>query len=85
MPPARRARADKALSPLETYLREIDETPLLKVDEERQLAYRAEAGDSAARDHLARANLRLVVSIARSYAGKGLSLEDLIAEGNVGL
>ena len=82
---ARRARADKALSPLEAYLREIDETPLLKVDEEKHLAYRVEAGDSAARDHLARANLRLVVNIARSYVGKGLGLEDLIAEGNVGL
>jgi RNA polymerase primary sigma factor len=82
---ARRARADKAMSPLETYLREINETPLLKVDEEKQLAYRVEAGDSAARDHLARANLRLVVNIARSYVGKGLGLEDLIAEGNLGL
>jgi RNA polymerase primary sigma factor len=81
----RRVRADKAMSPLETYLREIKETPLLKGDEERQLAYRVEAGDSAARDHLVRANLRLVVSIARGYAGKGLSLEDLIAEGNLGL
>ena len=82
---ARRARADKALSPLEAYLREINETPLLKVDEEKHLAYRVEAGDSAARDHLARANLRLEVNIARSYVGKGLGLEDLIAEGNVGL
>ena len=81
----RQVRADKAMSPLETYLREINETPLLKKDEERQLAYRVEDGDSAARDHLVRANLRLVVSIARRYAGRGLGLEDLIAEGNLGL
>ncbi len=85
MPSTRQFRADKAMSPLETYLREINETPLLKEDEEKQLAYRVEAGDSAARDHLVRANLRLVVNIARSYTGKGLSLEDLIAEGNLGL
>jgi RNA polymerase primary sigma factor len=85
MPSIRQFRADKAMSPLETYLREINETPLLKEDEEKQLAYRVEAGDSAARDHLVRANLRLVVNIARSYTGKGLGLEDLIAEGNLGL
>jgi RNA polymerase primary sigma factor len=72
-------------SPLETYLREINETPLLKAQEEKDLAYRIEEGDSAARDHLVRANLRLVVNIARNYQGKGLSLQDLIAEGNLGL
>jgi RNA polymerase primary sigma factor len=72
-------------SPIETYLREIDQTPLLTAEEEKQLAYRIEDGDSEARDHLARANLRLVVNIARSYAGKGLGLQDLIAEGNLGL
>jgi RNA polymerase primary sigma factor len=72
-------------SPIETYLREIDQTPLLTADEEKELAYRIEDGDSEARDHLARANLRLVVNIARSYAGKGLGLQDLIAEGNLGL
>ena len=81
----RQVRADKAMSPLETYLREINQTPLLRKDEEKQLAYRVEGGDSAARDHLVRANLRLVVSIARSYVGTGLCLEDLIAEGNLGL
>ena len=81
----RRLRSDSVQSPLETYLREINETPLLKEDEEKQLAYRVENGDSAARDHLVRANLRLVVNIARSYVGKGLGLEDLIAEGNLGL
>jgi RNA polymerase primary sigma factor len=72
-------------TPLESYLREINETPLLKADEEKELAYRIEDGDSEARDHLVRANLRLVVNIARSYQGKGLALQDLIAEGNLGL
>src|SRR3989454_10193516 len=81
----RRLRSDAVQSPLETYLREINETPLLKADEEKELAYRIEDGDSEARDHLVRANLRLVVNIARSYQGKGLGLQDLIAEGNLGL
>jgi RNA polymerase primary sigma factor len=82
---AHRHRAHRALFPLESYLREINETPLLKADEERTLAYAITEGDAVARDHLVRANLRLVVSIARHYAGKGLALEDLIAEGNLGL
>ncbi|MDB5307125.1 MAG: polymerase subunit sigma [Gemmataceae bacterium] len=71
--------------PFDSYLSEINRTPLLTADEERQLAARIAAGDRAARDHLARANLRLVVRIARQYAGGGLALEDLIAEGNLGL
>jgi RNA polymerase primary sigma factor len=74
-----------AQSPLETYLREINETPLLSADEEKRLAYRIEDGDSEARDRMVRANLRLVVNIARGYAGKGLGLQDLIEEGNLGL
>jgi RNA polymerase primary sigma factor len=74
-----------AQSPLEIYLREINETPLLSAAQEKELAYRVENGDGAARDYLARANLRLVVNIARRYAGKGLGLQDLIAEGNLGL
>jgi RNA polymerase primary sigma factor len=72
-------------SPVETYLREINETALLNAEQEKQLAYRIEEGDSAARDQMVRANLRLVVNIARGYAGKGLDLPDLIAEGNLGL
>src|SRR5437016_1439946 len=72
-------------TPLETYLREINETPLLSAEQERELAYRIEDGDSEARDRMVRANLRLVVNIARHYTGKGLSLQDLIAEGNLGL
>src|SRR5437762_13667451 len=81
----RRIRSDAVQSPLETYLREINETPLLNADEEKQLAYRIEDGDSEARDRMVRANLRLVVNIARSYTGKGLGLQDLIEEGNLGL
>ena len=81
----RRTRSDAVQSPLETYLREINETPLLSADEEKQLAYRIEDGDSEARDRMVRANLRLVVNIARSYTGKGLALQDLIEEGNLGL
>jgi RNA polymerase primary sigma factor len=81
----RRARSDAVQSPLETYLREINETALLSADEEKELAHRIEAGDGEARDRMVRANLRLVVNIARSYTGKGLGLQDLIEEGNLGL
>jgi RNA polymerase primary sigma factor len=70
---------------LGTYLTEINETPLLSQAEEVELAYRVGEGDGEARDHLLRANLRLVVNIARKYPGRGASLEDLIAEGNLGL
>ncbi len=72
-------------SPLETYLREINETSLLSADEEQELADRIADGDVRARDRMVRANLRLVVNIARGYTGKGLSLQDLIEEGNLGL
>ena len=81
----RRPRGDVVQSPLETYLREINETALLNAQEEKQLANRIREGDSAARDRMVRANLRLVVNIARSYTGKGLGLQDLIEEGNLGL
>lgn len=72
-------------TPLETYLREINETPLLSAEEELELADHIAQGDVRARDRMVRANLRLVVNIARGYAGKGLSLQDLIEEGNLGL
>jgi RNA polymerase primary sigma factor len=72
-------------SPLETYLREINETALLTADQEKELARRIAVGDAMARDRMVRANLRLVVNIARGYVGKGLSLQDLIEEGNLGL
>ena len=81
----RRHRRDTVQSPLETYLREINEVALLNGDEEKMLAKRIEAGDDAARDRMVRANLRLVVNIARGYVGKGLALQDLIEEGNLGL
>src|SRR5262245_34670201 len=72
-------------TPLETYLREINETPLLNGKEEKELATRIGQGDTRARDQMVRANLRLVVNIARGYSGKGLGLQDLIEEGNLGL
>ena len=72
-------------SPLETYLREINETALLSAADERELAGKIALGDVRARDRMVRANLRLVVNIARGYTGKGLSLPDLIEEGNLGL
>jgi RNA polymerase primary sigma factor len=81
----RRVRTDVVQSPLETYLREINETALLNAQDEKDLAYRIKAGDEGARDRMVRANLRLVVNIARSYTGKGLGLQDLIEEGNLGL
>jgi RNA polymerase primary sigma factor len=70
---------------LETYLKEINEVALLTADQEKELARRVRVGDAAARDHMIRANLRLVVSIAKRYANRGLVLQDLIAEGNIGL
>ena len=72
-------------TPLETYLREINETALLTADDEKVLSNRISDGDAAARDRMVRANLRLVVNIARGYTGKGLPLQDLIEEGNLGL
>jgi RNA polymerase primary sigma factor len=81
----RRHRRDTVQSPLEIYLREINEMALLTADEEKMLAHRIAQGDDSARDRMVRANLRLVVNIARGYVGKGLSLQDLIEEGNLGL
>jgi RNA polymerase primary sigma factor len=72
-------------SPLETYLREITGTVLLTPEEEQQLARAVDAGDMEARDLMIRSNLRLVVNIARGYTGRGLGLQDLIEEGNLGL
>ena len=81
----RRYSSDAVQSPLETYLREINETALLSADEEKMLARQIESGNTEARDRMVRANLRLVVNIARGYTGKGLALQDLIEEGNLGL
>ena len=80
-----RRNSDSLQTPLETYLREINETALLSAAEEQQLARAIGDGDVRARDRMVRANLRLVVNIARGYTGKGLSLPDLIEEGNLGL
>jgi RNA polymerase primary sigma factor len=85
MSKSRRRPSGSVQSPLETYLREINETALLTAEDEQQLAQAIAAGDSQARDRMVRANLRLVVNIARGYTGKGLSLQDLIEEGNLGL
>lgn len=67
------------------YLREIGKIPLLSAEEELELAQRVVAGDKAAKDKMAEANMRLVVSIAKRYVGRGLDLLDLIQEGNTGL
>src|SRR5271165_4625674 len=85
MPKTRRRPLASVQSPLETYLREINETSLLSADDEHELAVAIGNGDVQARDRMVRANLRLVVNIARGYTGKGLGLQDLIEEGNLGL
>jgi RNA polymerase primary sigma factor len=72
-------------SALNLYMREAVEVPLLTVAEENALAARIKRGDSIAREHMIRANLRLVVKIAKDYDGLGLPLLDLINEGNMGL
>lgn len=70
---------------LDMYLREIGETPLLTADEEVMLAKRIRTGDHDALERLTKANLRFVVSVAKQYQNQGLSLADLINEGNIGL
>ena len=70
---------------LQSYLKEIDKVPLLTAEEEVALARRVAKGDAAARDKMIRANLRLVVHMAGRYARRGVSIMDLIAEGNIGL
>ncbi len=78
--------AERGLAdPVNAYLRAISRVPLLSAAEEVDLAKRVERGEMAAKNALIEANLRLVVSIAKRYAGRGLTLLDLIQEGNVGL
>ena len=71
--------------PVRMYLKEIGKVPLLTAEEEKELAMRMETGDSEAKKKLAEANLRLVVSIAKRYVGRGMLFLDLIQEGNLGL
>jgi RNA polymerase primary sigma factor len=78
---------DSTYDSIQIYLKEIGQYPLIKAEEEKELARRIEAGDLEAKNLLARANLRLVVSIAKKYVGRSsdLTLLDLIQEGNLGL
>src|SRR6187455_2164195 len=85
MATTRRKASSSVQTPLETYLREINETALLTARDEQELAGLIADGNVQARDRMVRANLRLVVNIARGYTGKGLGLQDLIEEGNLGL
>ncbi|MDA7917356.1 sigma-70 family RNA polymerase sigma factor, partial [Akkermansiaceae bacterium] len=72
-------------SSLRIYMREISKTDLLTPAEEIKLAARIKRGDKKAREHMIKANLRLVVKIAQDYSNYGLPLQDLISEGNIGL
>jgi RNA polymerase primary sigma factor len=77
--------ADPSLDSLRLYLRSIGRVPLLTAEEEVSLAKRIERGDMSAKQHMVEANLRLVVSIAKGYVGRGLTFLDLIQEGSLGL
>ena len=90
---AEKARKDKNVSapsgvkindPVRMYLKEIGRVDLLTADEEKELALKIETGDEESKQLLAEANLRLVVSIAKRYVGRGMSFLDLIQEGNMG-
>jgi RNA polymerase primary sigma factor len=81
----KKIRSHVTTDPIRAYLHEIGRIPLLNAEEEVILAKRIEAGDQEAKDLLTTANLRLVVSIAKKYAKRGLDLLDLIQEGNIGL
>ncbi len=84
--PSELARADgDPGDTLQSYLRDIRRAPLLTAEEEHETAVRARAGDFEARQCMIERNLRLVVSIAKKYAGRGLPVSDLIEEGNLGL
>ena len=76
---------EPSLDSLRLYLRSIGRVPLLSAEEEVALAKRIERGDMAAKQHMVEANLRLVVSIAKGYVGRGLTFLDLIQEGSLGL
>ena len=79
-------KSDKnTVDPIHQYLVEIGQIDLLSADEEKQLGKKIRSGDKTATKRLIEANLRLVVSLARRYMNRGLSLSDLIEEGNLGL
>lgn len=73
------------MDPVKAYLKDIKDIPLLKPEEEVDLARRYRKGDKAAREKMIRSNLRLVISIAKRYINLGIALSDLIEEGNIGL
>ena len=81
-PESRRSDSDDGL---DDYLRDVHKVPLLTAEQEVDLAKRIEQNDSAAREQLIQANLRLVISISQHYRNQGLPLLDLIQEGNLGL
>ena len=76
---------EKVSEPLQIYLNEIGQIPLLSEEEERSLGEKSAKGDEDARKRLSEGNLRLVVSLAKHYTGRGIPLMDLIQEGNMGL
>ncbi len=76
---------DRQDASLGMYMKDISKEPLISLDEEIELAKRIKQGDRLAADKLVRANLRFVISVAKQYQNKGLSLVDLVQEGNLGL
>ena len=75
----------RLMDPIKSYLKEIKDIPLLTAEQEVTLARRIQKGDKKAREEMIRANLRLVISIAKRYTNLGVALSDLIEEGNIGL
>jgi len=73
------------MDPIKAYLKDVRHIPLLNAEEEVELARRVQKGDDKAREKMIRANLRLVISIAKRYTNLGVPLSDLIEEGNIGL
>ncbi len=84
-PETLRPARPRTLTPCDRYYADVGETPLLDEEEEKELARRVAEGDADARNRMVTANLRLVIRIARTYCGRGLDLQDLIEDGNLGL
>lgn len=76
---------DRQDASLGMYFKDVSKQPRISVEEETELARRIKEGDQSASDKLVRANLRFVISVAKQYQNKGLSLVDLVQEGNIGL